>query len=330
MSELKSQPPSLAAVRENRQSLGMLIRETPMIAFPLEGAPTASGRVWLKLEAMQVTGSFKARGAFTVIRHLSAEQRAKGLVTVSSGNHAIATAFAARQCGCHAHIYMSAAADEYRVACARALGAEVHLVSDVSAAFAEVDRAVQEKARVFVHPFEGPYTTLGNASVSLELDAQLPADVDMFVVAIGGGGLASGLAPAIKALRPYARVIGVEPEGAPTLTRSLAAGAPTKLSNIATIADSLAPPFTGPNTFALVRDYVDEILLVSDEQIRRAMRLLLQEMKLFIEPSGAAALAGVLADPARFAGRHVCAIVCGSNIGFARYTEVLGVSECPM
>jgi threonine dehydratase len=242
---------------------------------------------------------------------------------VSSGNHAIATAFGARQYGCDARIYMSATADPYRVERARALGAEVHLTSDVAAAFQEVERVVQQEGKVFVHPFEGTHTTLGNASIALELDAQLPAEVETFLVAIGGGGLASGLAPTIKALRPRARVIGIEPEGAPTLTRSLAAGAPARLARIDTIADSLAPPFTGPNTFALVRDFVDEIVLVSDEQIRRAMRVLLERLKLLIEPSGAAALAAALAEPARFAGCSVCAVVCGSNIGLERYRQAM-------
>jgi threonine dehydratase len=315
--------PDLQAVRANRARLGEAIRETPLLPYP--GAIPARGaaRIWLKLEAMQVTGSFKPRGALTVIQHLTSEQRARGLVTVSSGNHAIATAFGAQQYGCSARIYMSASADEYRVERTKALGAEVNLTPDVVSAFEETQRAVEREGRVFVHPFEGPHTTLGNASISLELDAQLPPEVEVIVVAIGGGGLASGLAPTIKALRPNARVVGVEPEGAPTLTNSIAAGAPAKLSKIATIADSLAPPFTGPNTFALVRDYVDEILLVSDEQIRVAMRALLLETKLFIEPSGAAALAGVLAYPETFAARDVCAIVCGSNIGLTRYGRVL-------
>lgn len=318
--------PDLKAVRSNRSALAHWVRETPTVACPVAGASDLPRRLWLKVEAMQVTGSFKARGALTVIRHLSPEQRARGLVTVSSGNHAIATAFGAQEFACHARVYMSQSADEYRIARVRAMGAEVRLTPDVSAAFEEVERAVAEEGRVFVHPFEGPLTTLGNASIAVELDAQLADDADTFVVAIGGGGLASGLAPTIKALRPAARVIGVEPEGAPTLTRSLAAGAPVRLAATATIADSLAPPMTGPNTFALVQDYVDEILLVSDEQIRHAMRLLLDELKLFIEPSGAAALAGVLAWPDRFAGRAVCAIVCGSNIGLARYREVLGTA----
>jgi threonine dehydratase len=316
--------PDLQSIRSNRAILGESIRETPVMAWSVEPGEDWPLRLWLKLEAMQVTGSFKARGALTVIGHLDPGERARGLVTVSSGNHAIATAFGAQQYGCNARIYMSATADPYRVERARGLGADVHLTSDVAAAFEEVDRAVQQERRVFVHPFEGPYTTLGNASIALELDAQLPAQVETFLVAIGGGGLASGLAPAIKALRPRARVIGIEPEGAPTLTHSLAAGAPARLARIDTIADSLAPPFTGPNSFALVRDYVDEIVLVSDQQIRRAMRVLLERLKLFIEPSGAAALAAVLADPARFAGRNVCAVVCGSNIGLERYRQAVG------
>lgn len=321
--QLSSAPPDLPSVRSNRLRLAGMLRETPVMRCPTGSVPGFGTPLWLKVEAMQITGSFKARGALTVIDHLSGDQRARGLVTVSSGNHAIATAFGAQRFACEARIYMSQSADEHRIALTRSLGAEVRLTADVSAAFEEAERAVAEEGKVFVHPFEGPLTTLGNASLALELDKQLPGDVDTFLVAIGGGGLASGLAPTIKALRPAARVFGVEPEGAPTLTRSLATGSPARLARTSTIADSLAPPMTGPNTFALVRDYVDEILLVSDEQIRLAMRWLLEQMKLFIEPSGAAALAGVLASPERFAGRHVCAIVCGSNIGLARYRALL-------
>lgn len=316
-------PFDLNAVRSNREMLGNTIRETPMLLFPKSDAKSWPAELWLKLEAMQITGSFKVRGALSVLNMLSPAQKAQGLVTVSSGNHAIATAYGASLHNCNARIYMSCTSDSYRISRARSLGADIRLVPDVLSAFEEAERAVISEGRVFVHPFEGAQTSLGNASLSLELDAQLPHDVDVFVVAIGGGGLASGVAPTIKMLRPGARVIGVEPEGAPTLTLSLSRGSPTRLSAVETIADSLAPPMTGANTFALVRDFVDEVLLVTDEQIRRSSRMLLEELKLFIEPSGAAALAAILAYPDRFAARRICAIVCGSNIGLNRYQQLV-------
>jgi threonine dehydratase len=281
----------------------------------------------LKLEAFQVTGSFKPRGALTVIRHLDAEQRARGLVTCSSGNHAIAVAYGAQLYGCSALIYMPESSDPYRVTKARELGGHVHLVPNTLVAFEEVNRSVSQEGRFFVHPFDGPLTTLGTASIAPELHAQLPSDVEMFVVAIGGGSLASGLAPLIKALRPRACVIGIEPQGAPTLKHSLAMGAPAVLPEVSTIADSLAPPFAERYSFALVRDHVDEILLIDDDQIRDGMRLLFEQFKLLIEPAGATALAGVLAFPEKFRGMSVCVMVCGSNIGLARYRRVLGGTD---
>lgn len=317
-----SVPPSLNQVADNRRGLDELICETPVIRFP---HPSGGGfpDLWLKLEATQVTGSFKPRGAWTVIRHLTTAQLRSGLVTVSSGNHAIAVAEGARLFGATATIYMAASADPYRVERARALGARVELVDDVRLAFAAVDREVAENGRCFVHPFEGPLTTLGTASIALELHRQLPPEVETFVVAIGGGSLASGLAPTIKALRPAARVIGIEPVGAPTLSRSIAAGRPITLESIDTVADSLAPPFAAPYSMGLVRDYVDEILLLEDRQIIAAMRLMFERLKLVLEPAGAAALAGVLAFPQRFPPRSTCVMVCGSNIGLERYTRLL-------
>ncbi len=314
-------------VRSNLDRLRTIIRQTPSLELPLRPGPDQPLDVWLKLEVMQVAGSFKVRGAFTVVDRLDQTARSQGLVTVSSGNHAIATAYVARQFGCPARVYMSAAADPYRISMARNLGADVRLSHGVAAAFDDAAGAVSREGMTLVHPFEGPLTTLGNASIALELHSQLPTNVDVYVVAIGGGGLVSGIAPAIKALRPGALVYGVEPTGAPTLSESLRAGRPSELMQIQTIADSLAPPITGPNTFALVRDYVDEILLVTDDQIRAAMIVLLHDLKLMIEPSGAAALAAVLAHPLVFAGRRICAVVCGSNIGLERYTTLLTGSE---
>jgi len=321
---LLSKPPALADAVANYRALRSWIVETPAVCWPRSVEACTAEELWLKLELFQVTGTFKSRGALSVIRHLTPEQRARGVVTASAGNHAIAVGYGARQFGCSARVYMARSADPYRIERARAAGADVRLVDDHHVGFAAARSDEATEGRYFVHPFEGPWTTLGTASLALELQQQLPPDVDIFVAALGGGGLVSGLAPTIKALRPRAQVIGIEPTGAPTLSGSLAAGRPTTVDRVETIADSLAPPFAEPYSFALVRDYVDAVLLVEDENIRAAMRLLLERWKLLVEPAGATALAGVLTFPERFAGRKVCAMVCGSNIGLARYAQIMG------
>jgi threonine dehydratase len=322
-------PPVVAEVIANRAALGSWIWETPVVRWPGSG-PQGPKDLWLKLEAFQSTGSFKARGAMTVMHRLSPEERAHGVVTVSSGNHGIAVASGGRELRCPVRIYMARSSDPYRIERARELGAEVILLTDHQEAFSAARSDVATEGWSFVHPFDGPWTTLGTASLAIELHAQLPASVTTFVVAIGGGSLASGLAPTIKALRPKSRVIGIEPSGAPTLTRSLTAGKPLALEGTHTIADSLAPPFAEPYSFGLVRDFVDEILLVEDSVIRAAMLLLFERLKLALEPAAAAALAGVLAYPERFRGCEMCAMVCGSNIGLQRYQEaLLGESEQP-
>ena len=324
MSAMRSEPPSIDSVRSNRAALGDGIRRTPVVEFPAAALPAAIDSLWLKLEAFQVGGTFKPRGALSAIRHLDDDRRARGLVTFSAGNHAIAVAYGAQRYGCSALVFMPATTDEYRIARARELGAEVQLVGDTRIAFAAAMSAAERHGRSFIDPLGGALITLGTASVAIELHEQLPVDVDTFVVAIGGGTLASGLAPTIKALRPRSRVIGIEPAGAPTLTHSLERGAPGDPGwTPDTIADSLAPPFAHAHSFALVRDYVDRILLVEDAEIRRAMRLLFEQMKLVIEPAGATALAGIISHPAAFAGRKLCAMVCGSNIGLTRFGRLL-------
>jgi threonine dehydratase len=317
-----SNPPKIADVAANREALRPWIQQTPVTqVYGL--AKGECGELWFKLEAFQVTGSFKVRGALTVMRELDAAQRERGVVTVSAGNHGIAVAYGASHLKCPARVYLSRSVDPYRIQRMRVFGADVQLFEDHASAFVAAESDVANQGRYFVHPFDGPGTTLGTATVALELHEQLPAAVDVFVVAIGGGGLASGLAPTIKALRSGASVIGVEPTGAPTLTRALSAGHPVVLQDQQTIADSLAPPFAAAYSLALVRDHVDEILLVEEDSIRAAMRVLFDTLKLAVEPAAATAFAGVLAHPARFSSRKVCVMICGSNISLGRYSALL-------
>ncbi len=273
----------------------------------------------LKLELFQHTGTFKARGALINLLSLSEEALAKGVTAVSAGNHAIATAFAAQKLGASAKVVMMKSANPFRVAACQAYGGEVVFADDVHRAFELVEEIEQTEGRTFVHPFEGELTALGTATLGLEFARQAPA-LDALIVPIGGGGLCAGVASAFKLVQPDCQVFGVEPEGADSMARSFEAGSPQTIDKVRTIADSLGAPYALPYSFALCKANVDEIVLVDDDALRRAMGLLFLEMKLAVEPAGAAATAA-LCGPlrARLQGKRVGIIVCGANIDLATF-----------
>lgn len=313
---------TLSAIEDTRAALGDLIVETPVHPWRGEEIAAAAGadtEVFLKLELFQYTGTFKPRGAFNVMRHLSQDALQRGVTAISAGNHAVAVAYCAMKRGVPAKVVMVKTANPFRVAKARGYGAEVIMANDAKAGFDMVHRFEEEEGLTFIHPFEGINTSLGTATLGLELARQAP-QLDAAIVPIGGGGLASGFATALKLAQPRCAVYGVEPEGAPTLTRALAAGEPVMLDGMATIADSLAAPFTGATTFSLCRAHLDEVVLVDDAALRRAQALAFREMKLALEPAGAAAtaaLTGPLKD--RLQGKRVGVLVCGSNIDIATF-----------
>jgi threonine dehydratase len=317
--------PTLAAIGEALEGLGGLIRRTPVWRWQgreIDAAVGAETEVVLKLELFQHAGSFKARGALVNLLALDPERRARGVTAVSAGNHAMAVAYAARALGTTAKVVMPASANPARVEGSRALGAEVVLVPDVHRAFDEVQRIEREERRFFVHPFEGYSTVLGTATLGLELVRQAP-ELDAVIIPIGGGGLAAGIATAVKLASPSTRVFGVEPEGADTMHRSFAAGQPVAIDRVDTIADSLGAPHAAPYTFGLCRKYLDGLVKVSDGELRKALALLFREAKLAVEPAGAAATAALVErfQPA-LRGRRVGLIVCGANIDagtFSRY-----------
>ena len=217
--------------------------------------------------------------------------------------------------------YLPSIQNASRVAMCRAYGAEVVLTDDVYAAFEEVERIQQDEGRTFIHPFEGERTVLGTATVGYELCNQIE-NLDAVIVPVGGGGLIAGIACAVKQMQPHCKVYGVEPEGADSMSRSFKAGSPQKLERVNTIADSLAAPYALPYSFGVARKFVDEIVLVSDEQMQRAMGLLFADVKLAVEPAGAAATAA-LCGPLRehLDGKRIAAIVCGTNIDLATFTR---------
>ena len=322
MTQDDTAPPDLAAIEAARAALGERIDETPVQRLRAAAVADALGpdsEVFLKLELFQRTSTFKARGALLSAMALDDAARARGVTAVSAGNHAIAVAFAAHSVGTTAKVVMMEGADPFRVAQVRRYGAELVLVPDVHAAFETVRAIEGEEGRTMIHPFEGRTIACGTATVGLEL-ARRVAALDAVIVPIGGGGLCAGVSCAIKAAQPDCRVYGVEPDGADTMHRSFAAGEPQSIERVGTIADSLGAPFALPYSFGLCRRYVDELVTIDDEAMRRAMGLLFAEMKLAVEPAGAAATAALLGPLAgRLRGKRVGVIVCGTNIDAEKF-----------
>lgn len=316
----------LERIQAARAALGDAVVTTPVLELAGPGVERTFGpdaRPVLKLELFQRTGSFKARGALLNVLALSPAERERGVCAVSGGNHAIATAYAARRLGTHARIVMLATANPFRAAQCRAWGAEVELAGTIHEAFARADELSQSEGLTMIHPFEGLRTALGSATLGLEFMEQVPG-LDAVVVPIGGGGLCAGVAAAVKQISPHCEVVGVEPVGADTMHRSFAAGQPVGIDRIDTIADSLGAPYALPISYALCRDHVDELVRVSDTGLVDAMRWLLEHAKLAVEPAGAAATAAMLGPLSdRLAGRQVGLIVCGTNIDAATFTRLI-------
>lgn len=325
--------PNLAEIRLARERLGDLIVQTPVWqwrGFHLEQAVGPETAVFLKLELFQYAGTFKPRGALTNMLALSRPALDRGVTAVSAGNHAMAVAYAARALQTTAKVVMPRNANPARVAGCEELGAHVLLVDDVHSAFERVHQIEAEEGRTFVHPFEGRLTALGTATLGYELCSQVP-ELDAVIVPIGGGGLCAGVANAVKLMQPRCQVFGVEPEGADTMHRSFNSGKPEAIDKVRTIADSLGAPYAAPYTYSLCRRFVDQLVLISDAAIRRAMLLLFRDAKLAVEPAGAAATAA-LCGPLReqLRGKRVGVIVCGTNIDSAGFASHLATAEAEM
>lgn len=315
---------TLADIEETRRMIAPHVVRTPVHDWrgrEIEALVAPGTRVNLKLELFQQSGTFKARGAISRMMRLTPEELVRGVTAVSAGNHAIATAYAAACLGTTAKVVMMGSANPARVAACRALGAEVVTAPDGRTAFEMVEAIARDEGRSFIHPFEGPYTALGTATLGAEWLEQAP-DLDAVIIAIGGGGLCGGASAAIKLLKPGCLVFGVEPTGSDTMTRSFALGKPVDHAEVGTIADSLAPPFALPYSFGLCRQNVDDIVLVDDDSMRSAMALLFREMKLAVEPAAAAATAALVGPlKERLAGMKVGVLVCGSNLDFDTFEK---------
>lgn len=309
-----------ASIRDAARGLEGVAVRTPLLPSPWLSEELGA-EVRLKCESFQPIGAFKLRGAYTMIARLTEEERARGVITYSSGNHAQAVAFAARAFGVQAVIVMPEDAPRVKVEGTRRLGGEV--VEEGTTSLARRSRAEEiqaERGLIMIPPFDHPDIIAGQGTTGLEIVEDWP-EVETIVVPVGGGGLVSGIAAWVKRERPGVRVIGVEPAGAPAMRRSLDAGEPITLDTINSIADGLVPVRPGDLTFAHTRDLVDDVILVDDEAIRSAASALLLRGKLLVEYSGAAAVAALRSGLA--IGGPVAAVISGGNIDPGRIPELL-------
>ena len=304
----------LSDIRAAAERIAGGVHRTPLFGSRTLGE-RAGVELRLKCESLQKTGSFKPRGALNIVLSLADARRARGLVTVSAGNHAQAVAWAARRLGVPCAVVMPDDAPRAKLDAVRGYGADVILHPDRATLFDRLREVEKERGATFVHPFDDPVGLAGAGTVGLEIVEQAP-DADAVVVPVGGGGLMAGVASAVKQASPRCRVIAVELAAGPGLGPALAAGKPVPVPRPAdTLADGMTPPFVGALPLAIARTSVDEIVTVTEEEIVVAMSLLLTRAKLYVEGSGAAATAALLAGKVRLPnGARVVAIVSGGNV----------------
>lgn len=312
--------PTLADVEAAAGRLRGRVHRTPADAQHGLARETGVQALHLKAELFQRTGSFKVRGCLNAVLSLTPEQRQKGLVTMSAGNHAAALAYAAALVGTTATVVMPSHANPGKIAATESYGGEVVLTEGpLGDALHEVH---ERTGRTLVHPFDDPYVIAGAGTTGLEIVEQVP-DVDVVVVPVGGGGLLAGVATVVKATSPYTRVYGVEPENADALTRGLHAGQPVPMQP-RSVADALCAPFTGTHVIPLVQQYVDAVVRVPDDAILDAMRLVIQRTKFAVEPAGAAAVAALLTEAVPVNDTDtVVAIASGGNVDAATLARLL-------
>lgn len=327
-----SQPPvTLAGIIETRVLLGDRIHHTPMLSSSTAarvtahhaGAELADGRLYLKAEHLQKTGSFKARAALSRISSLTARERRRGAITISAGNAGQAYAWAAHEAGVPMTVVMPAGAVGSKVAACLEYGAEVVLHGDhVGESLLRLEEIRTERGLALVHPFDDPEVLLGNGSCGLEILEDLP-DVDVLVIPVGGGGLMGGVATAVGETRPRTRIYGVEPMGSEALGLAMAAGKPVRLTP-RSVADGLNAPYAGRLALDAATRYLEGVVAIDDATILSGMWFAVERLKQVLEPAGAAALAAVLtgAVPIR-SGDRVAVIVSGGNVATDRLGSLL-------
>ncbi|RXJ99235.1 threonine ammonia-lyase [Arcobacter sp. CECT 8986] len=309
-------------IREAQKNLETIRENTPITKAPLLSEMFKT-EVFLKKENLQLTGSFKLRGAYNKIANLSQEQRAKGVVAASAGNHAQGVAFSANKFGCEATIFMPEATPLTKVSGVKAYGANVVLHGEnFDEAYAAAMKFKDEHDCEFVHPFADDDVIAGQGTISLEILEQIP-ELKQIVVPIGGGGLISGIAIAAKAINPDIKVIGVVASGARGMKESYKSQTPIDSASVRTIADGIAVRDVNPKLLNIILDYVDHIVEVSDNEIANAILFLLEKHKLVVEGAGAAATAAIMHGKIDIEDSKICAIVSGGNIDVTMISQII-------
>ena len=311
---------SMAMLHDAQRVLKPVINRTPVI--PTKGLVPGCA-FYLKADCLQKTGAFKLRGAYYKIATLSDEEKERGVIACSAGNHAQGVAFAARDMGIKATICIPEGAPISKIEATRSYGANVVLVPGVyDDAYAEAVRLRGEQGLTFIHPFNDYSIMAGQGTIGLEILEQLP-DVDMIFVPIGGGGLIAGLAYAVKNLRPQCRIIGVQAAGAPSMAESLKEGKIITLSSVDTVADGIKVKTPGDLTFDMCREYVDEVVTVSEGEIASAILTVLEKQKLVAEGAGAVGIAAAMYHKVNTEGKTVCALLSGGNVDVTMLERIM-------
>jgi threonine dehydratase len=319
---------ALRDIERAREAIARSVRHTPLIPSAALSARLGAD-VRLKLESLQDTGAFKIRGATNRIAALDKAERARGVVTVSTGNHGRAVAQAARRRGVKAIVCMSNLVPKNKLDAIAALGAEVRIVGrSQDEAEVEAERLVAEHGMVMVSPFDDAHVIAGQGTIGLELIGDWP-EVDTVLVPVSGGGLISGIAVAVKAYRPDARVIGVSMDRGAAMVESQRAGRPVPVEELPSLADCLGGGIGLDNafTFALVRDTVDELVLVTEAEIAQAMRHVFREERLIAEGGACVGIAALLNDRVDALGGNIAVVVSGANVDLDRFLEIVGGAE---
>ena len=322
MSTNANLPLTLADILAARERLRDSIYYSPCPHSQMLSAVTGQ-QVYLKLENLQMTGSFKERGALNRIAMLTQEQASRGVIAASAGNHAQGVAYHASKRGMRALIVMPLTTPLVKVTATREFGAEVLLHgANYDEAFAEALRLCDQEGLTFIHPFDDPLVMAGQGTIGLELLEQVP-ELEAVVVPIGGGGLISGVACAIKESRPEVRIVGVQTERLPSMAMAVEAHQPVTVAPAITIADGIAVRRAGNLTLPLVEQYVDEIVTVDEDEIASAILMLLEREKTLAEGAGAAALAALLHHRTSLQGAHTAVLVCGGNIDVTLLSRII-------
>ena len=306
--------------------LGSDVVHTPMLSLcsnKIKPFLFDAASVKLKLEIFQHVGSFKARGVLLGLNSINSEAKKRGVVAVSAGNHALAVSWASNLIGINAKVIMPKSADANRIEGCKAFGADILLVENAEEMFAKMEEIASSENRVILHPFEADHMISGSATCGLEMLDAMP-EMEQAIIPIGGGGLISGIALAIKAIKPTVEIFGVEPYGADSMFRSLSAKEPVKLKKVETIADSLGSPMALPKTFKIIRNNISGVVRLTEKEIVNSMVIMQEKLNLLVEPACAtslAALMGPLRD--KVVGKNVALIACGSNISAKKYADIL-------